>query len=159
MHDLIRRLWTRLLLSTRPGRVTLVDDTDTTQTVQAVLSAAEVGDAVRLAEYGFTSVPPEGSDCVVLAMGGNPDNGLVIVATGHKASRLTGLQLGDVAIYDNRGQSVLLTGAGMVINAPAGLTVHGPTVFDGTVTANGKRIDDTHHHVPDSRGDTQGPVA
>ena len=159
MDDLIRRLWMRLLQLARPGRVTLVSDDGPVQLAQVVLSAAQTGDAARLAEYGFTSVPPEGSDCVVVALGGNPDNGLVIVATNHKASRLAGLQPGDAAVYDNRGQSVVLTAGGIVINAPLGLTVHGPTVFDGTVTANGKRIDETHHHVPDSRGDTQGPVA
>lgn len=159
MDDLIRRLWMRLLSLARVGRVTLVADDQPAQAAQVVLSAAETGNAVRLAEYGFTSVPPEGSDCVVLALGGNPDNGLVIVATGHKASRMTGLQPGDVALYDNRGQSVVLGPSGIAINAPMGLTIIGDTVFSGTVAANGKRIDETHHHVPDSRGDTQGPVA
>lgn len=157
--DALERLWRRLLHAVGRGRVTLVQDGGPVQVIQAQLHASAVRDAIpRLAEYGLASRPPAGADAVVLCIGGNTSD-MVVIATGHQTYRLRNLGDGEVALHDDKGQSIELRAAGIVINAPHGLTVNGNTVFAGTVTANGKRIDETHHHVPDSRGDTQGPVA
>lgn len=113
----IERIYRRVRLAIGRGRQTApANDGGAVQMLQIRLSADEVRDNTpRLAEYGFTSHPPVGADAIVIFIGGDRSNGAVI-ATGHQASRLKSLQPGEVAIYDNLGQSVWLTRNGIVID-------------------------------------------
>ena len=168
MIEQIERMYRRFLMLVRSGKATLVNDAAPTQQMQITLSQVEVLDGVlRIAEYGFQSVPPAGADVVAVFPGGNLSDG-VVIATGHQTYRLRSLATGEVAISDDKGQRVYLSAAGIriegaalpvQINTTGGLTVNADTTFNGSVYANGKRIDNLHHHVPDSRGDTQGIVA
>ena len=183
MIEQLERVWRRVLLMVSRARVTLVDDSNAVQFVQAQIDAFSLLDGMpRLAEYGFQSNPPPGADLAVIFLGGNRSDG-VAVATGHQTYRLRNLVSGEVAISDNLGQKVYLSTAGiriegaglpiqidttstLTINAAGGIALNAPTLavnanttFTGTMHANGKVIDQTHHHVPDSHGDTQGPVA
>lgn len=168
MLDALERLWRRLLHVVGRGRITLVLDDGPVQLLQARLNAAALRDEVpRLGEYGLCSVPPAGADVVVVCIGGNATD-MVAIATGHQTYRLRSLGAGEVALHDDKGQTIELRASGLVVNAPLGLTinapmgmtVHGNTVFDGTVTANGKRIDETHRHVGVvSGGATSGIVS
>ncbi len=118
----IEKLYLRMVSMFGRGRITLVNDAGGTQTLQVVLGPLETRDAMpRMTEYGYTSVPPENSDAVVVCLGGDRSRGIVI-ATGHQQYRLKGLANGEVALYDDLGQSVHLTRAGIVING-AGLPV------------------------------------
>lgn len=155
MNEALERIWRRVLLAVGCGRVTLVNDAGPVQIIQARLNQIAVQDDIpHLGEYGFNSVPPVGSDAVLVFMAGNTSDGAVI-ATGHQTYRLRGLATGEVAISDDKGQKVYLSAAGIVIdagprpvviNAGGGLTINGDTTFAGTVTANGHRIDETHRH-------------
>ncbi len=143
------------------GRAILkaVNDSASAQIVQASFLGEEVRDKVeRMAEYGFTSVPLPGSQAVAVFVGGDRGHGIVI-ATGDMRYRLKGLEGGEVAIYDDQGQKVTLTRAGIVvdggglpvtiINTPSvtadtpeytmtgNLTVTGNTVVGGNVVATG----------------------
>ena len=168
MREQIERVYRRVLMLCRSGKATLVNDAVPTQQMQITLSQIEVLDGVlRLAEYGFQSVPPAGADVVALFPAGNLGDG-VVIATGHQTYRLRALATGEVAISDDKGQRVYLSAAGIrieggalpvQINTTGGLTVNADTTFNGSVYANGKRIDNLHHHVNDSHGDTQGIVA
>ncbi|WP_353191417.1 phage baseplate assembly protein V [Pandoraea pnomenusa] len=110
------RLARRILLTLGRGAVTLVDDTAPVQTIQARLNGAEsIPDMPRFAEYGFTSFPPDGTQVVIGFKNGDRNDGIVI-ATSNGKFRLTGLSSGEVAIHDNRGQSVYLTKSGIVVN-------------------------------------------
>lgn len=116
----IERMYRRILLAAGRGRVVLVDDTGPVQKLQVRLGAMEVKDGVpRLVEYGLASNPPSGSDVYVAFIAGDRSNG-VIIASGNQAARMRNLQPGEVAIYDDLGQSVYLTRNGIVING-AGL--------------------------------------
>lgn len=118
----IDRIYRRVLMMVTRGRVTTGNDSGAVQMLQIKLNADHVRDNTpRLAEYGFTSMPPNGSDVVLVFIAGDRSNG-VIVATGHQASRMKNLQPGEVAIFDNQGQSIYLTQAGIVING-AGLPI------------------------------------
>ena len=98
------------------GRLTRVDDSGPVQLVQMQLSQNETRDGTpRLADYGFQSNPPEGSDAVALFLAGNRSNG-VVIACGSQQYRMRNLASGEVAISDNRGQSVYLSASGIVIN-------------------------------------------
>ncbi|MDE3106519.1 MAG: phage baseplate assembly protein V, partial [Acidobacteriota bacterium] len=136
MMDLLQRMGRRLQLLVGVGRVTLVDDTGTVQMLQLKLGALELRDRTpRLADFGFTSNPPAGSDAALLFVGGDRSNG-VAIATGNQIYRLKGLASGDVAIYDSRGQSIWLTPQGIVVNgAGLPLTVNNtPTVTVNAAT-------------------------
>lgn len=177
MLDQVERIWRRVLLLVGRGRVTLVDDSGAVQFMQARLDSSSLKDGIpRLAEYGFQSNPPVGSDVTVLFMAGNRSDG-VVIACGHQTYRMRGLADGEVAISDDKGQHVYLSAAGIrvqgnnlpiqvdtmssvTVNAAsakvscsgdieldaATLHVNANTTFTGTVTANGHRIDETHHH-------------
>lgn len=152
-HELLNRLHMLVMR----GRVQLVDDTKAAQLMQVKVSSNWTQDVPRLAEYGLHSNPPAGADVVMLFMAGNPTDGIVI-ATGHQQYRLH-LQPGEVALSDDQGQVVKLSRTGIEIAAPQGvsitgdvaiagnLTVAGDTTFIGQVSANGKRIDNTHKHT------------
>ncbi|MBD3813988.1 MAG: phage baseplate assembly protein, partial [Betaproteobacteria bacterium] len=116
MMHLAQKLYLRLLSLLGRGRITLVDDSGGTQTLQIVLGPLETRDALpRMAEYGFTSNPPADTDAVMVCIGGDRSRGIVI-ATGHQVYRLKSLAPGDVALYDDLGQKVHLTRSGIVID-------------------------------------------
>jgi phage baseplate assembly protein V len=145
----IERIYRRVMNTIACSRISLVDDGGAVQRAQILTGAAEIKDATpRLAEFGFASSPPRGSDAVVVFIGGDRSNGCII-ATGHQASRLRGLAAGDAAIYDVRGITIRLTAAGIVIDG-AGLPVtvnNVPQVIvnGGDVIADGISLK-THVH-------------
>lgn len=151
--DEFERLWRRLQLFVGRGRVSFVNDAGPVQLVQVRLNAAEMADATpRLAEYGFQSNPPTGSDGVLLFLSGDRSNG-VVIATGSQTYRMRGLASGEVAISDDKGQSVYLSAAGIRIdggglpisisNTPHltatadTITLNGDTTINGTTVLNG----------------------
>ena len=156
MRDIIEKVYRRVLLLVRAGQGNLVKDGGHTQTVQASLGTGEVlDDMTRITEYGFQSVPPAGFDLIALFLGGNTSDG-VVIATQHQQYRMRALANGEVSISDDKNQKVYLSAAGIrieggslpvQINASAGLTINANTIFNGMVTANGHRIDQTHVHT------------
>jgi len=100
------RLWRRLQMLVGRGESRVVDDSKAVQMVQVFLGPLETRDNTpRIAEYGFASNPPNGTDCVVLFVAGDRDNG-VVVATNNKEFRLKDLQPGEAALYDNQGRFI-----------------------------------------------------
>jgi phage baseplate assembly protein V len=98
--------------------VTLVDDAKGVQAMQLSGLADEViEDAERLQDYGFTSVPFPEAEAVVVFPGGLRSHALV-VAVGDRRYRLKGLAEGEVAIFDDQGQSVILKRAGIRLETP-----------------------------------------
>ena len=116
MLDQLNRLARRILLMMARGTITLVDDTKKVQTLQVRVNGLELlPDVPRFAEYGFTSNPPAGSQAIVGSKNGDRNDGIVI-ATSNATYRLTGLSTGEMAIHDDKGQSVYLSAAGIVVN-------------------------------------------
>jgi phage baseplate assembly protein V len=185
MSDAIARLWRRIQQTVGRARVATVDDRPPAQKLQITGGApGEVIDGVRrLAEYGFTSVPPAGSDVIVLFPAGERSNG-VIIATSNQTYRLRGLSNGDVALYDDKGHSIVLnasgiqiaggddnvtigTNGGIVINSTgqvfiassSDITLDAPTIhMNGVVTTNGHAADETHIHTGGTIAGKTGPV-
>ena len=138
-------LYRRILQLIGRGRVTSVSDAGPVQTMQAKFLNAEIHDNLaRLAEFGFTSNPPDGSDIVVGFFGGDRTNGAVI-ATGHQPSRPTGLLAGESMLYSQDGKHIYMTSSGgivveaknqmvtindastVVVNAGTTITLNAPT--------------------------------
>ena len=116
MKAYLDRTARRVMSALARGLVKFVNDSGGIQRMQVRFSPLQTIDNLpRCAEYGFTSNPPEDSDAVVAFAGGDRSNG-VVIATGNAKYRMTQLETGEVAIHDNIGQSVYLTGSGIVID-------------------------------------------
>ena len=120
------------------GVITLVNDAAALQLVQVQLrampqpsgpAAAEMGDNLEvLRQYGFTAVPHAGAEAVVLAVNGVKAHGLVI-AIDDRRYRLSGLQGGEVALYDDLGNVVKLGRDALAITGAGQVTVTAPIVL------------------------------
>ncbi|MDR1276377.1 MAG: phage baseplate assembly protein V [Candidatus Accumulibacter sp.] len=113
-----------------------INDTTPVQTAQVAILADETQDDVeRIQEYGFTSVPPAGSEAVVVFQGGNRDHGLII-ATDNRTFRLKNLASGEVALYTDEGDTIVFRRGNVIeITAAATVTITAPLV---TIAASEK---------------------
>ncbi len=108
LQKLIAPLTRRVRLMVARGVVKLVYDDLKAQGIQVSLLNGEVKDKVeRFQEYGFTSVPHEGSEAIMVSIGGNRDHG-IIIACEDRRYRLKGLQAGEVALYTDEGDYIKL---------------------------------------------------
>ncbi|EQB31959.1 phage baseplate assembly protein V [Sphingobium ummariense] len=119
------------------GRAVLaaIDDGKTLQTLQIELAADETQDGVEhFQPYGLSYHPKPGAEAIALSVGGSRSHA-VVLAVADRRYRLIGLQEGEVALYDDQEQKVLLGRDGIVIASPLGVTVQ--TDGDFTVDAQG----------------------
>ena len=90
------------------GKLNLVKSADNIQKVQVSGLADEtLQDVELMQQFGLTSVPPAGTQVVVLPMGGETTHSIVI-ATENGSFRVKNLQSGEVAVYDESGSSIIL---------------------------------------------------
>lgn len=76
-------------------------------------------DVEHFEPYGFTSNPKPGAEAIVLNLGGDSDHQVAIVV-GDRRFRLLTLVTGEVALYDDQGQSVALMRGARVVVSTAG---------------------------------------
>ncbi|MEG1800084.1 MAG: phage baseplate assembly protein V [Synergistaceae bacterium] len=152
----------------------IINDALPLQTLQVEALAEEVRSGVeRMQEYGFTSVPLSGCRGVAIFVGGDRSNGIVI-ATDDVEYRKKGMLPGEVAVYNNEGDYILLKNGGgieittlhaITLNAPDGITVNssnGISVSAPTVTVSGDVIASgvslkNHTHTGCQGGSTGSP--
>lgn len=101
------------------GVLSLIDDGKKVQSIQARFLAGETLTMERFQQYGFTSHPHAGQEVIAAFLGGDRSHG-VVIAVGDRSFRMKGMKGGEVALYDDLGQSVHLTREGIVIKG-AGL--------------------------------------
>ena len=90
------------------GVITLVKAAGNVQLLQVDgLSGEQLQDNELFQHYGYTSNPPAGTMAIVLPVGGKTAHG-IIVATEHGTYRLKNLASGEVAIYTDEGDSIIL---------------------------------------------------
>lgn len=98
----------RVRLSLGRGIVRLVSDAGGIQKIQLDMRANETrSNLERFQEYGFSSVPLDGAEAAVVFLGGSTDHG-IIVAVDDRRYRIKGLQGGEVAIYTDEEDSIIL---------------------------------------------------
>lgn len=119
MIDVINRmlapLRTRVANLVARAVVKLVDDAVRMQKLQLQVLADETRDGCeRVQQYGFTSVPLEGAEAVVLFVGGRRDHGLV-VAVDDRRHRKKDMAPGEVALYTDEGAAVYLKRGRIVV--------------------------------------------
>lgn len=100
-------------------------------------------DAVeRFQQYGLTSVPNAGAEVIVVNVGGASDH-QVIVACDDRRYRLRGLQSGEVALYDDQEQVVILSRDGVEIRTP-----HEIRLGEGATAGVGRLGDEVKVTIP-----------
>lgn len=88
-----------------------------------------IKDVERAQQYGFTSVPNKQKDdkdehpaeCVVGFLGGNNAHP-IILSIDDRRSRLYNMKEGDVALYDSRGQRVVIKEGAISVESPKSIT-------------------------------------
>jgi phage gp45-like len=109
-----------------------MSDSGAAQTVQYQTSMEVRDNTIRMAEFGFSSGLPAGTDVVIGFLGGDRSSA-VIIASNNQAHRQTGLLPGETIIYSQWGQVVKLTQSGIIADANnQPITVNNAT----TVTIN-----------------------
>lgn len=116
------------------GVIARVNDDPKAQELQIDLLADETASAERFHDYGFTSHPPAGAEALVVFPGGTRSHGIV-VAVADRAYRMKAMQSGEVALYDDQGQYVLLGRDGITIHTDKDVTVNADKVTVQASTA------------------------
>jgi phage gp45-like len=96
-----RHLALRIASMLGVGRITAMNDSGDTQSVQ-YQTPLEVASAPRMAEFGFSSGLPVGSDVVLAFLGGDRSSP-VVIATNHQSYRHADLQPGEAVVYNQWG--------------------------------------------------------
>ncbi|WP_339097195.1 phage baseplate assembly protein V [Pectobacterium brasiliense] len=160
----------RLRLMVDRAVVRIVTDSLGRQNLQVQSLADETNDNVeRFQNYGLSSVPPVGSEAVVVAIGGRR-SGLVAIAVEDKKSRPRGLDPGDVCVYHSEGHTITLKQDGVIevrgkkVNLVAEdscdivsklINVTGPAVFSEDIQVKGKSFLDHLHKDGDGANTTK----
>ncbi|WP_337049778.1 phage baseplate assembly protein domain-containing protein [Serratia fonticola] len=130
LHGLIQRLWgkvstldskistlyRRAMMTVTMAKVTASSDGGAVQALQTQTPLEVKGDTPRMMEFGFSSGLPAGTDVVIICPNGDRSNAMVI-ASNHSASRHSGLNPGETVIFNQWGQYVKLTEAGIEVQA------------------------------------------
>ena len=116
-----------------------VDDSKNIQEAQVVALSEEVLSRVpRIQEFGMSSNPPAESEAIILSLGANREN-TVIIACENRNVRVTNLASGEMVIYTDDGTFIHLKKAGEVhAKAAAKVFVEAPLAeFSGNVKITG----------------------
>ncbi len=106
----------------------IANDATGLQTVQVEALKGDLrDDAIRMQDYGFTSHPLPGSECVALSVGGVTSH-TVVIRCDDRRYRIKGTDRGEVGIYDDQGQVVFLKRNEIVISSHAKVHVSAPDV-------------------------------
>ena len=104
VSSMVRPLRNRVYTMITRAVIETVNDTEGMQLVKVNLLAGEARDDIeRFQNFGFSSHPPDSSECVAVAIGGNRDH-LIIIVADDRASRITGLLKGESVQYNNKNE-------------------------------------------------------
>jgi phage baseplate assembly protein V len=128
----------RIGLAIARAVIGLVDDGKLAQALQIDLLADETQDDVeRFQNYGFTSHPHPGAEGITVCPAGLRSHA-VVIAVEDRRYRLRNLQQGEVAIYDDLGNVVLLGREAIAITAVQKIEITAP---QAVVTADSVLVD------------------
>lgn len=125
------------------GKITHINSGPEIQLAQVAGLADELLQNVELMQhYGFTSHPPPGTECVVVPLGGRNGHG-IIVSTEHGTYRLKQLQPGELAIYTDEGDSIVMKRGNIIevttgtyrVNATTAIEFNAPTITGNATSA------------------------
>lgn len=112
----VRVLYRKSMMAFTTGKVTAMKDAGGVQVLQYQHPVEVRGSTPRMAEFGFSSGLPAGTDVLIACIGGDRSSGIVI-ATNNSAYRHSGLNPGETVMYSQWGQFVKLTQSGIEVQA------------------------------------------
>ncbi|WP_168403828.1 phage baseplate assembly protein V [Erwinia amylovora] len=146
MNDgFLRQLSRRVSMMLGIGKITAHNDEGGVQKLQYQTPLEVRGDTPRMAEFGFSSGLPLGTDVLLAFLGGDRSSA-VIVASNNQQYRQAGLNPGETVIYNQWGMLVKLTEAGIVVEA-AGK----PIKVNGATTVTVKATESVRLETPELR--------
>lgn len=108
IQKIVAPLQRRVMLMIGRAVINAVTDDAKMQMLQVSLLSDEVREGVeRMAEYGFSSVPKPGAQALIACVGGDRGHG-VVIATGDARYRIKSLSPGEVALYTDEGDKIVL---------------------------------------------------
>ena len=125
------------------GEVLLVDDSKGVQELQVKMLQGEVRDRIpSMQPYGFTSRPHPGAEAGLACMGGLREQAFAF-NVGDRRWRVRNLQTGEVALYTDEGDRIVLGREGEIkITAGTTVEITAPLVrIDGDLNVTGEITD------------------
>ncbi|WP_199639614.1 phage baseplate assembly protein [Serratia sp. PAMC26656] len=117
MNDgILRQLGRRVAMMIGIGRITAHSDAGGIQELQYQTPLEVRGGTPRMAEFGFSSGLPVGTDVVLAYLGGDRSSA-VIVASNNQQYRHSGLKSGETVTYNQWGMFIKLTENGIEVEA------------------------------------------
>lgn len=146
LRRLLEPLQRAIKLMASKGVVEAVDDSTAMQTVQVTVGKDELLDKVeRVQPFGLTSVPAAGDEAVVVLLGGERGQA-VVVALDSSSKRPTGLAEGEVAVYRDASNYVKFLANGDVdVTVDGTAKVQAAAIELGTTAAVKALVNDTFH--------------
>ncbi len=122
------------------GEIVGIDNTTQLQQVQVLGLAGQPLQLQRLQPYGVSSMPPLGTEVLVLFINGTSH--AYVIGDADHADRPTDQSPADYCIYAH-GHRVDLTAAGITLTPATGLpvTINGNVAINGSLTATGDVAD------------------
>ena len=106
INQVISPVRNRVMMLVSRGLLELVKDSNGIQLVKVNLLAGEARDNVeRFQQYGLTSNPQPGAECIAIFQGGNREAG-IIISIDDRRFRLKNLADGEVALYTDEGDKL-----------------------------------------------------
>lgn len=144
------------------AKITATSDDGQLQRAQVRVSNLEMLDNVgNLTTYGLASRPLAGSDALILSLGGNRTNSLVI-GTHDERHRVRNLAEGETAIYNAAGMRITISNSGIIIEGGgANVVINGApqvVVNGGDVIADGISLKTHRHGGVTPGGGNSGPA-
>ena len=100
------------------GVVAGVDAASKMQALQVTIRDGETVDGVeQFEQYGLTSRPVAGAECIVISIGGLADHPVALVVADRRY-RVTALAAGEVCLHDDQGQRITLYRDRVEIESP-----------------------------------------
>lgn len=129
----------RVFLMAGKALIAAVNDANGIQETQIkVLKGESMERVPRIQNFGFSSNPPAGSEAIVLALGGNREN-LIVIACENREVRVKQLESGESVVYTDDGSYILLKKGGEIeVKAATKVTLDVPlSVLKGDVEIEG----------------------
>ena len=139
VQKMINPLERRIYNMVARGVITVVNRATKVMSVQASLMDDEITEKAEFfQQYGYTSAPPAGTECIAIFWGGNRDHP-IIIATENRGMRKTDLEEGDSAIYTGQGNYIRLQyeDGKIYIDAPHNIILRS----DETIRLDARRIE------------------
>ncbi len=113
--DLIKPLRNKIVGMNTRAVIESIDDSMKMQLAKiSLLKGQNRSKVERFQDYGFTSVPHDGAEGIVICPQGNSDH-MILIKVDDRRFRLKALAKGEVALYTDEGDKIYLKRGGKII--------------------------------------------